>query len=84
MTYGELWVTVRSVQINPAALKAIREHSGHSQLSLAEASGVNQGHISKLESTEGAANIRPATVKKLADALGVPTAALTVPEAVAS
>ena len=70
--------------INPAALKAIREHAGHSQLSLAKQSGVSQGHISDIEANNLPANARPATVKKLAEALGVPTAALVIPEAVAS
>lgn len=77
-----------SVLLNPFALKALREHSGHSQLSLSKVSGINQGHISKLEAADGAVEIRPATLKKLADALAVPTAALVViaptPEVAAS
>ena len=72
------------MQINPPTLKVIREHSGHTQLSLAEASGVNQGHISKMEASVTPVTVRPATAKKLADGLGVPLAALIVPEPVAS
>ena len=72
------------MQINPAALKAIRENAGYSQLALANDSGVNQGHISKIEKDDGPTSVRPATVKKLATALNVPIAALTVPEVVAS
>lgn len=72
------------MQINPAALKAIRENAGFSQLSLAKASDVSQGHISDMEAAEQPANVRPATVKKLAVALNVPIAALTVPEAVSA
>jgi len=72
------------VQINPAALKAIRESNGYSQLGLANQSGVNQGHISKMEAATDPVNVRPATVKRLSEALAVPMAALVVPEAVAS
>lgn len=72
------------MKINPPTLKAIREHSGHSQLSLAESSGVNQGHISKIESAPDPVTVRPATAKKLAAGLGVPVSALVVPEVVAS
>lgn len=72
------------MQINPPTLKVIREHSGHTQLSLAEASGVNQGHISKIESAESPVTVRPATAKKLAAGLGIPLSALVVPEVVAS
>lgn len=69
------------MQINPAALKALRESGGYSQLSLSEVSKVNQGHISKLEAADKPVNVRPDTVKKLATALNVPLAAITVPEA---
>jgi len=73
------------VQINPAALKAIRENAGHSQLSLSKVSGVSQGHISDIEANgDVPVPIRPATAKKLAGGLGVPVTAITVPEAVAS
>lgn len=71
------------VQINPAALKAIREAGGYSQLSLAGVSEVNQGHISKLEASDKPVNVRPDTVKRLATALNVPLAAITVPEVAA-
>lgn len=72
------------MQINPAALKAIREFGGYTQLGLAAESEVNQGHISKLEKSDRPVNVRPDTVKKLAVALGVPIAALIVPEEVAA
>lgn len=64
------------MQINGAALKVIRERSGHTQLSLAKESEVNQGHISKIESADGAVGVRPATARKLCQALAVPLAAL--------
>lgn len=63
------------MRINAAALVAIREGRGHTQLSLAAESGVSQGRISELEAAD--ANVRPATVKALADALQVPTTAIT-------
>lgn len=69
------------MRINAAALTAIRERSGFTQLALAEASGVSQGRISELESAD--ANVRPATVKALADALQVPIVAITAQRAVA-
>ena len=72
------------MQINPAALKAIRENAGYSQLALSKEADVSQGHLSDIESSERPVNIRPATAKKLAEALRVPVAALTVPEVVAS
>lgn len=84
MTYANIWRTFTNVQINPAALKAIRESGGYSQLSLATASKVNQGHISKMESAAGPVNVRPDTVKKLATALNVPMAAITVPQVAAA
>jgi transcriptional regulator with XRE-family HTH domain len=62
---------------NPEALAAIRRKDGHSQGSLAEASGVSQTAISKLE--RRSIGIRPSTAKKLAEALGVPQSAFTQP-----
>lgn len=73
------------VRINPDALKAIREKDGHTQLSLAAASGVSQNRISELESAEKS-SVRPTTVKALADVLQVPVSALVLadePEVVA-
>lgn len=64
---------------NPQALTAIREKDGHSQLSLAKVAGVAQSRISRLEAN--AVPIRPATAKRLADALGVPISAITQPTA---
>jgi transcriptional regulator with XRE-family HTH domain len=61
--------------INAAALAAIRERTGLTQLALAEASGVSQGRISELEKAN--LNVRPETVKVLAEALQVPTVAIT-------
>lgn len=69
--------------LNGDALQAIRERTGLSQTELAKLTGVSQGRISELES--GRLNVRPATVKALADALAVPmTALIANPESVAS
>lgn len=63
------------MRINPEALKAIREKDGHSQLSLAKHSGVAQSRISGYESGKSV-EVRPGTVKRLAEALGVSMSAL--------
>lgn len=60
--------------LNGAALRTIRERTGLAQLALAEKSGVSQGRISELEA--GHLNVRPATVKALAEALACDQAAL--------
>lgn len=63
------------MDINPVALAAIRQLAGHSQASLSRESSVSQGHISDLESGTKK-NASPATIKKLAEALGVPMGAI--------
>lgn len=60
--------------VNGPATKAIRERTGLSQVDLAEGSKVSQGRISEIEA--GFLNVRPATVKALAEALAVPMTAL--------
>lgn len=65
--------------LNGAALQAIRERSGLTQSDLSRGSGVSQGRISELESD--VLNVRPATVKALADTLAVPITALVTVEA---
>ena len=71
--------------LNREALFTIRVLSGFSQAELARRSGVSQGHISELEKDGGTKNASPATIKKLAEALGVPVGALmNVAAAVAS
>ena len=65
--------------LNGAALATIRERTGLTQLDLAAKSGVSQGRISELESKDS--NVRPGTVKALAEALAVPMTALIKAEA---
>lgn len=67
--------------INGPAVKAIRERSGHTQVTLAAESKVSQTRISRYESQD-AMEARPATVKALADALKVPITAITHAERV--
>jgi len=64
------------MRVNGSALATIRERSGLTQSDLANTTGVSQGRISELEGATPAINARPGTVKKLADALGVPLMAL--------
>lgn len=63
------------MDINPAALRVIRERSGLTQSDLSRLAGISQGYISELEK-DGRKRPTPAMVLKLADALGVPVASL--------
>lgn len=67
-------LTLWGVRLNPASLAALRIFAGLSQAELARRSGLSQGHISELE--RGGKDARPATIKKLAQALAVPMPAL--------
>ena len=67
----------RPVDLNPVALRTIRELAGFSQAELARRTGISQGHISQLES--GQKRPRPQTVRLLADHLGVPLGSLLSP-----
>jgi transcriptional regulator with XRE-family HTH domain len=62
------------MHLNPSALVAIRVLNGLSQAELGRRSKVSQGHISEIE--RGDKHASPKTIKKLAEALGVPMAAL--------
>ena len=73
------------MRINGASLAAIRSGLGLSQLALAEQTGISQGRISELEAGDKKRDgaplpVKPATAKRLAEALQVPTTAITVPE----
>lgn len=74
MTKRYVLLTFRGVRLNPTALTSLRFLAGYSQAELARRSGLSQGHISELE--RGDKEARPATIKKLATALGVPMPAL--------
>lgn len=72
------------MQINPAALRAIRERSGVSVTSLATSVGIKQSHLSNIEA--GRRNASDEVITKMATALKVELPAIiTTPfEAVAS
>lgn len=70
------------VQINPAALKAIRERSGLTRTALAELAGIKQSHVSNLEA--GRRNASPDVTVALARALKVDVAAILKDPAVVS
>lgn len=67
-------LTFAHVRLHTKALESIRIINGYSQAELARRSGLSQGHISELE--RGEKRARPATIKKLADALCVPMSSL--------
>ena len=71
-------------QANGAAIRAIREPLGMRQRELADAAGISPGHMNKIE--QGVEQPGAPTVRRIADALGVPLAAITypVPETVPS
>ena len=62
------------MQVNPHALRVIRERSGLSISELARRAGLSQPHLSNLEA--GRRRASPGVVRRLADALQVPLLAL--------
>ena len=68
------------MQLNPAALRTIRERSGMTVTALAEAAGICQAHLSNIEA--GRRNASPEVVMNLARALKVQLPAILAdPEA---
>lgn len=63
------------MQLNTEALKALRESNGDTQVSLASRAGISETALNQIE--QGKAKPRPKTIQKLADALGVPIAAIS-------
>ena len=63
------------MQLNTEALKALRESGGDTQVSLASRAGISMQALNALE--QGKSKPRPKTIQKLADALGVPVAAIS-------
>lgn len=62
------------MELNRSSLTTIRKLSGLSQAELARRSRVSQGHISGIEAGDKKAS--PKTIVALAEAMGVPVAAL--------
>lgn len=57
------------MQINPAALRTIRERSGYTVTALAAEAGIKQSHLSNIEA--GRRKASPEVVKALAAALKI-------------
>ncbi len=62
---------------NGAAIRAIREPLGIPQRELALLAGISPSHMNKIE--QDVEQPSAAAVRKIADALGVPLAAITYP-----
>lgn len=62
------------MEINPYALRVIRERSGLGVSDLARLAGLSQPHLSNMEN--GKRRTTPPTVRRLAEALQVPMLAL--------
>lgn len=62
------------MDLNPAALRAIRERSGLSVTALADAAGIKQAHLSNIEA--GRRRASPEVAKALAAALKVDLVAI--------
>lgn len=60
---------ILSMEINPAALRAIRERSGMSVTSCAAAAGIKQAHLSNIEA--GRRKASPEVIVALADVLKI-------------
>ena len=69
------------MQVNPQALRVIRERSGYTVRGLAKAAEVSHASITRIE--QGSQNPSPPIVKRLAQALDVPLVALLSDEEVA-
>ena len=66
-----------SRRTNGASIRAIREPLGMKQHELADAAGISRSHMNKIE--QDVEQPSPAVIRKIADALGVPLAAITYP-----
>lgn len=73
---------VAHMQLNTEALKALRQTGGDSQKTLAARAGISEYALNLIEL--GKSKPRDSTIKKLADALGVPVGALAYAEQEAS
>lgn len=62
------------MQVNPAALTALREHAGYKKSKFASLVGISPSYLTEMEKGDkpGSAEV----IKKMAEALCVPTAAI--------
>lgn len=65
------------MQLNPSALRVIRERTGYSQTELAELTGIDRSALSNMEA--GRRKGTPAQLRELATVLQVPITALYGP-----
>lgn len=82
MTRPKLSLKLAHMQLDIEALKKLRWESGVSQEALAAKAGVSEMTVNSLE--QGKTRPRLSTVKKIADALGVPISEITAYEKAAS
>jgi transcriptional regulator with XRE-family HTH domain len=69
MRYTPNMDTMRSMKVDAAKLRRLRQHALMTQIALCDASGVSRDTVSRLEKGKGGAH--PETIKKLGRALGV-------------
>lgn len=62
---------------NGAAIKAIRQAKGWKGVRLAAAVGISHGHLANIESPNRRKGASDEVLRKIADTLGVPLAAIT-------
>lgn len=67
---------------NSAAIKAIRQARGMKGVELAKVVGVTHGHLFNLENPQRRKHASEKVLADIAAALGVPAAAVTIPEAI--
>ena len=79
LTRRDRCLILRSVKLNPEALKVIRERSGMSKAELAEAAGIDRTLITRLENGERTGT--PNVIARLAAALRCSQIAITRDEA---
>lgn len=65
---------MQTITVNPASLRALREALGWSVMRFSAAVETVPSHISNVEA--GRRNASPALIRRMADVLGVPVAAL--------
>ena len=75
-------ITTMKLRINGTAVRVIREALGVRAVDLAARSEITKSTLSHVE--KGARQVSPATLRKIAIGLGVPTEAISYPDFVQS
>lgn len=71
-------ITTMKLRINGSAVRVIREAMGVRAVDLAARSEITKSTLSHVE--KGARQVSPATLRKIAIGLGVPTEAISYPD----